>query len=416
MPDAGCRVGGRRIEKAKVRTDRRRSSDMPEHPQGQVRVETVSTEAAFRGLSKAWDDLVTTMPRPSPFLLSSWLAEWWRHFGGERDLAVLVAFRGERLVAALPLCVSRRLGLGVLEFVGGSEAAPLADLMLARGENSGTAAAIAEHVADSDHDFASLFGLPRDSRLVAALPSDALHLVERLEAPVLDLHEGWEAVYETKVSAKARADRRRRRRQLEGIGALEVSIARTPAELDTALDEAFGLHDLRWRGKRDPSEFGTPTGRSFYRSALLELSERDVSRLVTVRLDRRPIAFALYLQFARTLFGVTTAFDPAYARSAPGSEAIFSSLEAAAAEGIERAEFLGAAADHKRKFTDRSDPIYQGLGFAGTARGRAAVGALAAGIRLRRRAKRSRTAQRLYYRIPRVVSLPKLSSERGPNE
>jgi CelD/BcsL family acetyltransferase involved in cellulose biosynthesis len=200
------------------------------------------------------------------------------------------------------------------------------------------------------------------------------------------------------------------------MGALDVSVARTSAELEPALDDAFHLHDLRWQGRRDPSEFGTPMGRSFYRSALLQLAERDASRLVTVRLDRRPIAFALYLQFARTLYGVTTAFDPAYARSAPGSEAIFSSLEAAAAEGIERAEFLGAAADHKRKFTDRSDPIYQGLGFAGTARGRVAAGALVAGIRLRRRAKRSRTAQRLYYRIARGVPLPKLSSARGHNE
>jgi CelD/BcsL family acetyltransferase involved in cellulose biosynthesis len=135
-----------------------------------------------------------------------------------------------------------------------------------------------------------------------------------------------------------------------------------------------------------------------------------------VRLDRRSIAFALYLQLAGALYGVTTAFDPAYARSAPGSEAIFSSLEAASEEGIERAEFLGAAADHKRRFTDRSDPIYQGLGFAGTARGRVAAEALIAGIRLRRRAKRSKTAQRLYYRIPRALSLPHLSSERGHND
>jgi CelD/BcsL family acetyltransferase involved in cellulose biosynthesis len=399
-----------------VTADRRRSSDMPQHPEGQMRIETVSTGAAFEGLADAWDELVTAMPRPSPFLLNSWLAEWWRHYGEDRDLAVLVAFRGERLVAALPLCIYRRLGLGVLEFVGGSEAAPLADLMLARGENSGAAAAVVERVAESSHDFASLFGLPRDSRLVSALPSDALHLVERLEAPVLDMHEGWEAVYETKVSAKARSDRRRRRRQLEAIGALDVSVARTPAELEPALDEAFRLHDLRWSGRRDPSEFGTPKGRSFYRAAVLQLAERNLSRLVTVRLDRRSIAFALYLQLAGALYGVTTAFDPAYARSAPGSEAIFSSLEAASEEGIERAEFLGAAADHKRRFTDRSDPIYQGLGFAGTARGRVAAEALIAGIRLRRRAKRSKTAQRLYYRIPRALSLPHLSSERGHND
>jgi CelD/BcsL family acetyltransferase involved in cellulose biosynthesis len=380
-----------------------------------LRIETLTTEAAFSGLSEQWDDLVGGMPRPSPFLLNSWLAAWWRHYGGNGKLAVPVAYRGERLVAAVPLCVRRRFGLNILEFVGGTESAPLADLLLAEGESSHTAVAVGEHAAGIGHDFASLFGLPRQSRLVTGLPAGALHLVQRLEAPVLDLKAGWKAVYETKLSSKARANRRRRRRQLEAFGSLEVSIARTSDELGPALDEAVRLHALRWRGRRDPSEFATPTGRSFYRSALRQLAARNVPRLVTIRLAGRPIAFALYLQLERALYGVTMAFDPEFARFAPGSEALFVSLEAAADEGIERAEFLGAAGDHKRQFTDRTDPIYQGLGLAGSARGRLAADTLAAGVQLRRRAKRSETARRLYYRIPRGLSLPKLPSYRGRN-
>jgi CelD/BcsL family acetyltransferase involved in cellulose biosynthesis len=48
------------------------------------------------------------------------------------------------------------------------------------------------------------------------------------------------------------------------------------------------------------------------------------------------------------------------------------------------------------------EPIYEGLGLASTLRGRAAVEALAGGIRVRRRIKRSSTAKKLYYRIPRL--------------
>ena len=68
-----------------------------------LRAETVSSEADFARLA-GWDDLVRAMPRPSPFLLHPWLLEWWRHYGRDDELAVHVAYRGDRLVGALPLC------------------------------------------------------------------------------------------------------------------------------------------------------------------------------------------------------------------------------------------------------------------------------------------------------------------------
>jgi CelD/BcsL family acetyltransferase involved in cellulose biosynthesis len=362
---------------------------------------TISSLDEFEPLQRDWDGLVRAMPRPSPFLLHTWLQEWWRHYGDGATLAVHVAFRGNRLVGALPLCVRSRLGLRVSEFLGGSGAA-LADLLVAPGEDASTVSGLVGRAAASGQDFANLFGLPGSSRLAAALPPDALRLVERLEAPVLDLSPGWDAVYKTKTTSKMRGDRRRRMRQLGTLGAVEVAVARTPDEIGPALEDAFRIHALRWQGRRDGSDFVTPTGMRFHRAALLRLAEDDVPRILSLRLDGRAIAFAVSLQLSRRAYGVTMAFDPAFARFSPGSEALLCRLETAAGEGMERFELLGAAALYKQRFTDRLEPIYQGIGLARTLRGRAAVEALFGGIRLRRRAKRSETARKLYYRVPRL--------------
>lgn len=367
-----------------------------------MRVETVSSDVEFAQLAGEWDELVRAMPRPSPFLLHGWLLEWWRHYGGGDELAVHVAYRGDRLVGALPLLVRRRAGLRMIEFVGGSWAL-LSDVLVAPGEDQSTVGALVEHAASSAYDFANLFGLPASSRLVAALPPDSLRLLERLEAPVLDLSGGWDVVYRSKMSSKARSTRRRRIKQLEALGTVESSVARTREELEPALEEAFRVYALRWHGRRAASGFVSPTGMRFHRAALLRLADMDMARLVTIRLDGRAIAFALALQLSGRTYGLTKAYDPAYGRFSPGSEAKLLSLEAAAGEGIARVELLGAAADHKRAFTDRFEPIYQGIGLAQTLRGRAAVGALLGGIRVRRTIKRSRTAQRLYYRVPKLV-------------
>jgi CelD/BcsL family acetyltransferase involved in cellulose biosynthesis len=369
-------------------------------PTEEVRIETVSSFSEFARLGGSWDELVRAMPRPSPFLLHSWLLEWWRYYGDGADLAVHVAFRGNRLVGALPLCTRLRLGLRVTEFVGGNGAI-LADLLLAPDEEASAVGPLVEQIDSAGHDFADLFGLPGSSRLVAALPEGALRLMERLEAPVLDLDEGWDAAYLAKLSAKARSERRRRRRHLEELGTVSAPVARTRDELEPALEDAFRIHALRWRGRREGSGFTTPSGKRFFLAALLRLAQVDVPRILTLRLDGRAIAFALYLQLSGGAYGLTMAFDPAYARFAPGLEAKLLSLEAAAGEGITRAELLGAAAEHKRRLTDRFEPLYEGIGLARTPKGRAAAELLVGGIRLRRRIKRSRTARRLYARVPR---------------
>ena len=117
---------------------------------------------------------------------------------------------------------------------------------------------------------------------------------------------------------------------------------------------------LRWQGRRDVSGFITPTGRRFYRAALLRLADLDVPRLVTIRLDGRAIAFALSLQLSSRGYGLTTAFDPEFARVSPGWEAILHRLETAAGEGVTRFEFLGAAMPHKQRLTDRLEPDLPG--------------------------------------------------------
>jgi CelD/BcsL family acetyltransferase involved in cellulose biosynthesis len=364
-----------------------------------VEIETISRLKAFARLG-SWDELVCSMRRPSPFLLHGWLLEWWRHYGRNRSLAVHVARRGEQLVGALPLCRTRRFGLRVTQFLGGTKA-PLADLLLRAGEDSATAVKLTERITAGSVDFADLFGMPSDSRLAAAVPPGSLALLERQEAPVLDLSAGWEATYNEKLSSKARSERRRYRRRLEKLGAVEVTIARTPDELGPALEHAFRLHALRWKGRRETSGFSRPHGSAFRRAAMLRLAERDVPRLVTLSVDGRPVAFNLYLLYERTAYGGTMGFDPAFADYRPGVETLLCSLEAAAEEGAERIEFLGGDAPYKRRFADRPEPIHEGIGLASTVRGRAAVEALTRGIRVRRQLKRSRTARRIYSRVPR---------------
>jgi CelD/BcsL family acetyltransferase involved in cellulose biosynthesis len=362
-----------------------------------VTFETISSAEDFAALGDSWDELVRAMGRPSPRLLHAWLVAWWRHFGENRELAVHVAYRGDRLVGAVPLCVQRRKGIKVLTFLG-AEQVPLADLLLANGEKAGVAAALAERAAATKHDYADLHGLPGSSRLLKALGPSRLELIVRAEAPVLEVNgTDWETYYETRLSSKQRALHRRRIRQLEKLGTLETTIARTRDELEPALEEAFELHSLRWEGRPDRSDFGTEAGRQFHREATAAIAEQDVPRIVTLRLDGRAIAFAYYFALEGAMHCYRLAFDPELQRFSPGLVNRYDTLEYAFREGTSRIEFLGGLERYKVELTDRTEPLHEGLGLADSLAGKAIVSARLNGVRLRRFAKRSATIRRFYY-------------------
>jgi CelD/BcsL family acetyltransferase involved in cellulose biosynthesis len=335
------------------------------------------------------------MRRPSPFLLHGWIEAWARHYVPDGDLRVHVAERSGRLVGAVPLFVHRRRGLRVAEFLGGDQAA-LADLLVAPDAPAAVAPRLAAEAAAGDHDFADLFGLSGGSRLAAAVETGSLTLIERVEAPVLDLAAGWDAVYEAKTSSKRRNLHRRRLRQLSELGEVAWRFARTPEELRSALEDAFALHDLRWHGRPDGSRFATPTGMRFHQEAIAALAESDIPRIVTLTLDGRPIAFHYYLAFEGRMYVHRLAFDPELARFSPGLLATLEALRLAGEEGLQLVEYLGGDERYKLELSDRLEPLYQGLGLTGSAPGRAAVAARRGAIAVRKRLKRSEALRRLY--------------------
>jgi CelD/BcsL family acetyltransferase involved in cellulose biosynthesis len=362
-----------------------------------ISVETVRDERAFEGLAGEWNPLVAMMQRPSPFLCHGWLLEWWRHYGRGAMLQVHVARREQRLVGALPLLAVRRCGVRVASYIGGT-GAPLADVLVADDNPELVAALLLESSAAAGNHLLDVFGAPAHSRLAQALEPYGLWETAVIEAPVLALDGGWEKVYREKTSAKRRNLHGRRRRQLAGLGELEVSVARSGSELELALEEAFRLHQLRWYGRPDHSDFGTPDGMRFHRAALRALLALDAPRIVTLRLDGRAIAFNYYFVLFGRMFVHRLGFDPAYARYSPGLVNTLDAIAAAAREGARRVEFLGGGERYKLELADRVEPIHRLIGLPRGVRGQLGARAAIAQTRARLRLKRSPAVNRVYYR------------------
>ena len=370
----------------------RRVAEGPSTPESRLELETISTTEGFDSLADEWDGLVRAMRRPSPFLLHGWLVEWWRYFGDGAKLAVVVARRNDRLVGAAPVFLRRSNGVRIARFLGGHESS-LADVLLARGEDPATGRRLLDELLKQPFDYADLYGLPAVSVLAA---SGRSRLVQRADAPVLEMPDGWEAAYDARTTSKQRNLHRRRLRQLGELGQLEFVVSRTREEIDPALDEAFRLHELRWQGRPDGSTFGTEVGRRFHRAAAARLGDDGVVCIVLLRIAGRPAAFHYIFALDGVMISHRLGFDPALARFSPGLITTLETLRVASELNLRRVEFLGGGERYKVELADHLEPLSQAIGLARNPLGALAGQKQLATIALRKLLKRSERLQRLY--------------------
>ena len=358
-----------------------------------VELRAIETLDEFETHAATWDALVAAMPRPSPFMLSAWLETWWRHFGRERSMRVEAAFLDGELVGGLPLELERRHGVTVGRFMGREHAA-LGDLLAREDVAHEVVPGIVRRMGVVGADYLDLFGVAREGRLFGAIEGTDI-LVERVQAPVLDVRGGWEAVYAEKTSSRRRNLHRRRRRQLDELGEVELVSIDREGELAASLTDLFRIHDLRWAGRPDRSEFTTNRGLPFNVDAMSRFAKAGLARVLLMKLDGRSIAFQYYLVFERRMFFYRLAFDPDFARWSPGLLTTLAAIEEAAVEGVERVEFLGGDERYKQELADSNDPLYEFIGFASSWRGRAEAMAAGRVLDARLRFKRSDLARRI---------------------
>lgn len=348
----------------------------------------LSDPRALEAIRGEWDALVRAAPRPSPFLLHRWVTTWWRHFGREATLAVVTARRDQRLVGLAPLFIQRQRGSRVCRFLGGHESA-LADLLIAKGEDAEVAGAVLQGVRALPFHYLDAFGMPEGGVLPGLAASTRLNLLRRVDAPVLLMPDGWAAAYASRISSKKRNLHRRRLRQLSELGAISWTIARTPEEVASELEHAFEIHARRWEGRPDGSTFGTATGRVFHREGARALAAGDMVRIVTLRVDGRPIAFHYYFLLDQTMYVHRLAFDPAVARYSPGQVTLIHALEDASEGGVTRVEFLGGDERYKVELADHFEPLYQAIGLPRGPVAALAVRGMVGVIEARKRLKRN---------------------------
>lgn len=320
-----------------------------------------TSPADFACLRREWDALRRPGYDQDPFLSCDWFAAWWRAFGDRHKLFLVTARRQGRLLGVLPMMQRRRqcggLWLRRLSAIG-NDHTPRFDLV--RGaDDEGLHRAVWNYLINHQREWDVL-----DLPCLSAGSDTADHFVRlatehgvphRLWAhgpcsPWVEIQPSW-AAYLASRSAGFRKALRRKRRQLDALGRVDLETVTDGPALVQALLEGFQIEAEGCRGGRRTAVLSQQRVKDFYTELAQKMAGRGQLRLHFLTLDGQRIAFDFSLCSDRSINSLKAGHRLAHARFSPGTLLLALIIQSAHEERLAGIDLLGDSDEFKMHWT-----------------------------------------------------------------
>jgi len=328
-----------------------------------MRLEIITSLAAFRDLNGPWNDLLRGHPLDHAFMRHEWFACWLAHFSGSSALCCAVARDRDRLVAAAPMLVSRErikgLSARVLGFAA-STITPRCNVILA--SDCAAEAFFAFLLAIPGVDLVVARGLDREAAATAAFTGflnqtgrAAVSEPGRL-SPFITTGGAWEDYFRS-LPKSFRQNLRTGANKLGRAGDVSIKKVDTYVEFKHLLPELVNVSARSWKAAEGTDLGSLPQVVAFLDDFSRLGEPAGLWELWVLFLDGRPIAFDYYLCGPQRLSLIRTDFDLAFKDLSPGhnlQQAVLQDLFAR--PGVWEHDMGGQAYGYKLRWTDKLRP------------------------------------------------------------
>jgi CelD/BcsL family acetyltransferase involved in cellulose biosynthesis len=288
-----------------------------------MEIRRIDSNSEFLELENSWNTLLVDASH-SVFATWDWVWLWWKHFGNNHRLAIVVAEEGQEVIGVAPLMysVEKMFGLqrGNLEFIG----TPHSDYnnFILNAENS-------QNTNCLNNLLSYLDKLPEKwlSLKLKDVPESApcLHTLEKI-APVkqsskcsyLPLPESYEAFLKS-LSYKQRGNVNNTLNKIKKSFNAKLVDYSSPALCEEGLNVLIELHQKRWAAAGLTGAFADPTVRAFHFDAARTFAEKNRLGLYLLMFDGKPVSGSYGFKYNSKYYAYLPGFDPEYGKFGVGS-------------------------------------------------------------------------------------------------
>jgi len=293
-------------------------------PVGDIRLEIVQTGARLAAVAPAWDALWQSLDGLI-FQNHAWVSAWWRTLpdGDSSALRIGLAWKGDVLLAVMPLCLRHRKGLRFLEWA----ASPFTDypdvLAAPQCPQAPIEALWGEITRAGGFDLAFLSRLSPDAaarRLVSMVRPEGVRLRANHRREVSHRVVGpWKSGTEwfESQSKKTRKNYRHSLNMIEKAGGARFRLLPADAPLGPVLDRLWALK-RKWLVERERASDMFDRDNAALVALTDVLARAGILRIFVLECDGVIIALSVNFIQHGVMMAFLTTYDPEFSRASPG--------------------------------------------------------------------------------------------------
>ncbi len=324
----------------------------------EFRFRVVRELAGFAALEAEWNELAHRCGKSQHgFQSHNWLHSWAQRYAETGDdLRIILAYAEDRLVLVWPLMASRRLGVRILSFMGEPLCQYHDALVDDEATKRGVVALAFAHIQTLPFDLLQLRRIRDDANLAAPLEAGGLTIERSQNAPYLNfVGVNRFMTVEHTLSAKMRADRRRRWRKLEALGEIGMRASANSDEAAALVGQAMAFK-RKWAlqsAQYAPSAFDSRF-EACLRAALQPRDDHAQLRVFAIHCAGQLAGVEISYGYKGRLFGHVLAPDPELSRYGLGNILADAAIRDAFEQGYEVYDLLAPADAYKCAWTKTS--------------------------------------------------------------
>lgn len=321
------------------------------HKKGEhgMKIVEINDYVDFLSLKEKWNNLLHKC-KHTIFSTWEWLSTWWKYYGNNKKLILLLAEQNGELLAIAPLMYSVHIMLGLrrgkIEFIG-TPHSDYNNFIISTKHGECIEAFITFLYTNSKKwDCIDLLDIPESAEYLQFLLKYSKSLKPVHKCPFVRLPSSYEKFLQNFNYNKRRYFRKKLQR-LEAAFNVEFVDYSNPETCSEGMHLLFDLHQKRWRSKGFSGAFADPKFRGFNLEIAKTFAQKNWLGLYILKLSGNVAAVDYGFKYNSKYYAYLAGFDPKYAYYGVGNILRLLLIRKLIQEGLTEFDFLRGAEKYK---------------------------------------------------------------------
>lgn len=309
----------------------------------------------YKGFLSLKEDLNNCLRKCKHTVFSTWewLSIWWKHFGSDKKLMLLLAKEDGEIAGIAPLMYSVHTMFGLrrakIELIG----TPVSDYngFIITKKHGECIEQFIKHLNRNPNKWncIDLLDVPEHAEYLPFLAKISKTLKRVHKCPFIPLPSSYESFLQRFNSDKRKYFRKGLNR-IERAFDVEFIDYSSPELCEEGMRILFDLHQKRWQSRGFSGVFADPVFRSFSLEITNKFAQKGWLILYVLKLSGKAVAVEYGFKYNSKYYGYLTGFDPKYAYYSVGNILRLFAIRQFIQEGLTEFDFLRGAEEYKDRW------------------------------------------------------------------